>query len=387
MFLIDDPFVSDFLINTIRDGNYKIVATKEAKELILDESLNWISEKKAIDLLVKDPDTPIYTNSENSIAWIIKNLESSKLPAQIQLFKDKFKFRELIKDSFPDFFYETVKLEDIQELNVDRINFPFVIKPSIGFFSLGVHIVHNLTEWIAAKKELNYKNLQSIFPKEVIDTSKFIIEEYIKGEEYAVDCYFNREGEPVILNILHHKFSSGTDVSDRVYSTSEKIIRKYKNAIEEFLIPIGNKAGLKNFPIHVELRIDAKGLIRPIEVNALRFGGWCTTGDLSWYAFGFNSYEYYINNKKPNWEQIFKNRTNKIYSIIVLNNNTGFAASEITHFDYDMLVQDFENVLIMRKLDIKKHPVFGFIFTETSLDNEEELGKILISNLRKYIST
>jgi hypothetical protein len=34
MFLIDKPFVSDFLIETIKDNNYKIIATKAAKELV-----------------------------------------------------------------------------------------------------------------------------------------------------------------------------------------------------------------------------------------------------------------------------------------------------------------------------------------------------------------
>ncbi|MBU8892138.1 MAG: ATP-grasp domain-containing protein [Bacteroidales bacterium] len=387
MFLIDKPYVSDFLINTIRDNNYKIVSTKEAKELISDESLNWISEKDAINIIEKEPDTSIYLNSENAIAWILKNPESFKLSNQIHLFKDKIKFRELIKDSFPDFFYKTVELEDIQELSLDGINFPFVIKPSLGFFSLGVHIVRNIAEWNAAKNELNFNTLQSIYPKEVLNPSTFIIEEYIEGEEYAVDCYFNTEGEVVILNILHHKFSSGTDISDRVYSTSKEIIYKYKNAIEEFLQPIGDKTGLRNFPAHVEIRIDANGQICPIEVNPLRYGGLCTTGDLSWYAFGINSYDYFINNKKPNWEQIFKNRSDKKYSIVILDNNSGFTSSEITHFDYDLLTQDFENVLILRKLDIKKYPVFGFVFTETSKDNEEELNEILISNLTKYIST
>ena len=79
MFFIDKPFVSDFLIKTIRDNNYKIVSTKEARELILDNSLNWISEKSAIAVIEKDPNTHVYTNSENAIAWIIKNLNSSKL--------------------------------------------------------------------------------------------------------------------------------------------------------------------------------------------------------------------------------------------------------------------------------------------------------------------
>ena len=385
MILIDKPFVSDFLINTIRENNYKIVSTKQAKELILDDTLNWISEKSAVTEIEKDPRNLVYTNSENSISWIFENLKTTKLPNQIQLFKDKFKFRELIKDSFPGFFYKTVELEEIQDLSLGGIDFPFVIKPSLGFFSIGVHIIHNLSDWNAAKKELNYKNLQSIYPKDVLDTSTFILEEYIEGEEYAIDCYFDDEGKVVILNILHHKFSSGTDVSDRVYSTSKSIILKYKQAIEEFLKPIGNRAELKSFPMHIEIRIDSNEKIQPIEVNPLRFGGWCTTGDLTWYAYGFNSYEYYIANRKPNWEQIFNNRNDKIYSIIILNNNSGFKVSEISHFDFEMLEQDLEKVLVLRKLDIKRDPVFGFVFTETSLDNEEELNKILISDLNKYI--
>ena len=384
MFLIDKPFVSDFLIKTIKDQNYPIVSTDEAKELILDSTLNWISEEATIRFIEENPNTSIYINSENAISWIVKNL-GSKRSIQIHLFKDKFKFRELVKDLFPDFKYKTVELEDIQKLRLEELNFPFVIKPSLGFFSLGVYIVRNVAEWNIAKDELNYKNSQSIYPKEVLDTSTFIIEEYIEGEEYAIDCYFNNDGEVVILNILHHKFSSGSDVSDRVYSTSKEIIFKYKNDIEIFLLAIGKKAGLRNFPAHVEVRIDAKGRIRPIEINPLRFGGWCTTGDFAWYAYGFNVYDYFFNNKKPDWEQIFKNRRDKIYSIIVLNNNSGFTTSEISHFNYDLLVKDFEKVLTLRKLDIKEYSFFGFVFTETSLDNTEELDKILISNLKKYI--
>ena len=386
MFLIDKPFASDFLINTIKENHFKIVATKEAKELITDDSLHWVSENEAILEIENDPTVSVYTNSENSIAWIFKKIKDSKLPHQIQLFKDKFKFRELIRDTFPYFFYKTVALEDIQNLSLDDLKFPFVIKPSLGFFSIGVHIVHNANDWNTAKEELNYDNLKSIYPEEVLNTSLFIIEEYIEGEEYAIDCYFNDKGEVVILNILHHRFSSGTDVSDRVYSTSKDIILTHKNEVKAFLNPLGKKTGLRNFPLHVEIRIDKNGTIKPIEINPLRFGGWCTTADLGWHAFGFNSYEYYINNNKPDWEQIFNIRSNKIYSIVILNNNSGYKTSEITEFDYISLENDFENVLLMRKLDIKEYPVFGFVFIETSLNNKKELNNILVSTLKKYIS-
>ncbi|MCF6223670.1 MAG: ATP-grasp domain-containing protein [Flavobacteriaceae bacterium] len=385
MILIDKPYISDFLIKTIKENNFEIVATKSAKELIKDDSLNWVSEEKAISTIKKDSRNRVYTNSENSLSWVFDNLKETNLPKQIQLFKDKFKFRELVKDIYPEFFFKIVKFEEIQDLNLKEITFPFVIKPSLGFFSIGVKIIHNKSDWNKAKKELNNKNLHNIYPKDVMDISTFIIEEYIEGEEYAIDCYFDNNGDAVILNILHHKFSSGTDVSDRVYSTSKSIILNYKEAIEDFLKPIGKKANLKNFPLHIEIRIDSIGNMKPIEVNPLRFGGWCTTADLTWYSYGFNAYEYYIKNKKPNWEHIFGNRKDKIYSIIVLNNNSGYKVSEISFFDFDRIEKDLENVLVVRQLDIKKDPVFGFLFIETSLGNEEELNKILNSNLTKYI--
>ena len=385
MILIDNPYISDFLIRTIKENNFEIISTKEAKSLINDDSVNWISEYDAKIKLLNSPNPLVYTNSENSLTWVFNNLKETNLPDQIRSFKDKLKFRELTKGMFPDFLFRKIRIDDIQTLDIDELKLPFVIKPSLGFFSIGVHIIRNKSDWLTAQKELNYDNLKSIYPKEVMDASTFIIEEYIEGEEYAIDAYFNNDGEVVILNILHHMFSSSTDVSDRVYSTSQNIIRKYKESVEEFLKTIGGKTDLKNFPLHVEVRIDEKGVIKPIEINPQRFGGWCTTGDLSWYAFKFNSYRYFIQNKKPNWDEIFKTMKDKIYSIILLNNNSGFIPSEISHFDFDMLKQDLENILVIRKLDFNKYPAFGILFTETSEGNEKELKEILNSDLIKYI--
>ena len=86
-----------------------------------------------------------------------------------------------------------------------------------------------------------------------------------------------------------------------------------------------------------------------------------------------------------NRDEIFKNRGDEIYSIILLNNNSGIDASEISHFDFDMLQQDLENILVIRKLDFKKHPAFGLLFSQTSEGNKKELDDSLSSNLRKYI--
>jgi len=385
MFLIDKPYASDFLIRTIRENKYPIVSTTVARELITDNSLTWISEEEAIGQLKKNPKTPLYSNSENALGWIAEHLGDSELAKHVLLFKDKLKFRELIKALYPDFTYSTVKLEEIHHLRPEELPFPFVIKPSVGFFSIGVHIVKDKSDWDLAREKLDMERLRSIYPQNVLDTSTFIIEEYIEGEEFAVDCYFNSEGEVVILNILHHLFSSGADTSDRVYTTSKDLILKYAEIFGGFLQTLGHKAELKNFPAHVELRVDAKGHIIPIEVNPLRFGGWCTTADLLGIAFGYNSYAYYIREERPNWDLVFKNRSHMNYSIIVLNNNSGFSPQEIAHFDYELLEKDFENALHVRKMNVGIYSIFGFVFAETNPGHEVELNQILVSDLRKYI--
>ncbi|SDY00577.1 ATP-grasp domain-containing protein [Flavobacterium degerlachei] len=385
MFLIDKPFVSDFLIETIKDNNYKIIATKVAKELVKDDSLAWIAEEEAIALLKKNPESSLYSNSENALAWIDQYYGESELSRQLHVLKNKVRFRKLIKELFPDFYFKQIGIEEIQRLSDDEIRFPFVIKPAVGFFSIGVHIVENEKDWLKAKSELQADKLKSIFPENVLNTSTFIIEEFIRGEEYAIDYYYDNNGDAVLLNVLHHLFSSGTDTSDRVYSTSKAIIEKYKTDLEYFLTKIGKELHLNNFPAHAEVRIDENGKIIPIEVNPLRFGGFCTTADLMGVTLGFNEYKCFCENKKPDWDTIFRGKENKIFSVIILDNNSGIIPSDILRFNYSDLAKDFEKPILIRELDINKYPVFGFAFIESAASNKKELNDILTSDLRKYI--
>ncbi|MEX1383205.1 ATP-grasp domain-containing protein [Lutibacter sp.] len=388
MLLIDKPFASDFLIKTIKENKFPIIITEASKGMVSDESLNWISEKEAIERYKNETDLLLYSNSENAISWIEKNLSFSKLPSQIQLFKNKILFRELLKDAFPNYYFKGVQLSKLSKIDPATLKFPLILKPAVGFFSLAVHKVDNAIEWqtVLTNIEQEIESFKGMYPKEVVDVSDFIIEQFIEGEEYAVDCYFNKNGDPVVLNVMHHIFSSDKDVSDRVYSTSKEIIEKYKSEIEAFLKIVGEKAQLKNFPMHVEIRVDSNKNIIPIEINPLRFGGWCTTGDMSYFAYGFNSYEQFLYQKEPNWNAIFETRKNKLYSLIVLDNNSGINEKNIASFDYELLLKDFKKPLNLRKVDFRKYAVFGFLFIETSKENKNELNNILTSNLRKYIT-
>jgi hypothetical protein len=389
VFFVDKPYISDFLKTTVRDNAIPVVGTEISKELGLYSGTKVISENDAIKMAQESENLTIYTTSENSIGWISKNLAFSNLPGKIELFKDKLKFRKLTKSIFPDFYFKSVRVEDLKKIQLSELPMPFIIKPVVGFMSMGVYKVSNSEEWTNTIDSIiaEIDQIKYLYPAEVLNASSFIIEQCINGDEFAIDAYYNSNGEPVILSILSHAFSSDTDVSDRVYISSKKIIESNLVEFKEFAEKIGNLAGVKNFPVHIELRRDKDGTLLPIEINPMRFGGWCTTADISFLAYGFNPYLYYYFQKKPNWSELLKGKGGKLFCIIVLDNSTGINIDEITSFDYEKLLSRFEKPIDLRKIDFKKYPVFGFLFTETKEDNFIELKNILDSDLNEFIST
>lgn len=385
MFLIDKPYVSDFLKKTISDNSIPVVNVSDSNDVKVKDGANILDDRTAIDIV--NNNTLIYTNSENSIGWISNNLGFTELPNKIDLFKDKYKFRTLLSKIYPDFFYKKVYLNKLDNLNINLVPKPFIIKPTAGFFSMGVYKVTNNEEWINTKKKIKKEidSIKNLYPGEVLNCNSLIIEECIDGEEYAIDAYYDSNGEPVILNILKHTFSSDSDVSDRVYISSKQIIESSIDAFWDFLKEVGNLTNVTNFPCHIELRKNTNGDLIPIEINPMRFGGWCTTADLTYYAYNFNPYLYFYNQIKPDWAELLKDKDDKIYSLIVLDNSTGIEAEYIKSFDYDKLLSEFTNPLELRKTDFKKYPVFGFMFTETLQNNFHEIDKILNSDLKEYI--
>ena len=388
MFFVDKPYVSDFFKQTILDNNIPVVATAAAKQMDLYAGTQLISETDAIAMVQEEENLPIYTTSENAIGWIAEHLPFSDLPEKIGLFKDKLKFRQLTEPIFPNFYFQGVNINELNNVQFDELPLPFIIKPSIGFMSMGVYKVASHAEWTDTMTSISAEidQIKDLYPDSVLNTSSFIIEQCINGEEFAVDVYYNAVGEAVVLGILKHVFSSDADVSDRVYVSSKDIIEENLTEFTEFSDKIGRVAKVKNFPVHIELRRDGDGTILPIEVNPIRFGGWCTTADISFLAYGFNPYLYYYRQKKPDWSKLLQGKEGKLFCIVVLDNSTGVDTAKIKSFAYDRLLMKFKNPLELRKIDFHEYPVFGFLFTETAEDNFIELKNILDSDLREFIT-
>jgi len=387
MILLDGPYISKFLLQTIMKNNFPVIKNAFAENLGHDH-FSFVEQQAAAAQLEADPTLRLYTPSENSIGWIAQHLTSSELPAKIDLFKNKAKFRDLLAHLYPDFYYRSVSVPELFALDAKELPFPCIIKPVTGFFSLGVYQLSQADDLDRVKTQLenDLTAITNLYPTEVLNTQSFIIEAYVQGDEYAVDAYFDADGNPVILGILQHLFSSDQDVSDRVYMTSAQIVEENLDAFSNFLQRIGELTDVKNFPMHVELRRSKDGSIFPIEINPMRFGGWCTTADLAHHAWNFNPYEYYLLDKKPDWRTLLQDAGESIHALIVLDNSTGIAGKNIKSFDYEWLMQRFSHPLELRKIDVSQFPLFGFVFVRVDGETLFELTDILHDDLRTFIT-
>lgn len=387
MIIIDKPYISDFLKETLIEHQLPVLKTDIAAEMLGEGSFNYVEPMGLVNSYENDNPTPIYTPSENALHWISENLKTSLLQEKIHYFKNKVAFRKLLSDIYPAFRFKEIAYNELGTVNPSELFFPMILKPSVGFFSMGVRKVNSLEDWPtvveAIKKEL--EQLKNIYPDAVLDTTSFIAEEIIEGEEYAIDAYFDDKGSPVLLGMMKHIFGSDEDVSDRVYFTSGELIQQKHDGFIDFISKLGKLTGLKSFPLHVEVRVDDAGAIVPIEVNPLRFGGWCTSADLMNKAYGFNPYLSFCHQQKPDWEKLSQKNPDKVFSIVILDRHAGLADMPIKGFDYEKVLNCFEKPLEMRKVDFEKFPQFGFLFTETRKDNFQELEYILKSDLTEFL--
>ncbi|MBN2843654.1 MAG: ATP-grasp domain-containing protein [Sedimentisphaerales bacterium] len=388
MILLDKPYISDFLLNTIESNHLEVVDTPVARSLAQGRGLCYIAEQQAAARLNAQTDPLIYTASENALSWVADKLAGSNAARVAELVKNKARFRELIQPMYQDFYFREIPVEKIASLNASELRFPLVIKPAVGFFSLGVYVVDSAGNWPAVQQKLlaEVDKISGLYPAAVVNTSSYLAEEVITGREFALDAYFDKNGQPVILNIMEHFFDGPDDVSDRVYITSRAIINEFMPVFTDFLGSVNALLQARNFVVHVEARINSSGVVVPIEINPMRFGGWCTTADLTWYAYQENSYLNYLWQNKPNWQRILNGKDDSVYALVVLDNSTGVEGAKVASFDYDRLLACFSQPLELRKTNWKEYPLFGYFFTRTPKEGIAELNDILTNDLREFCS-
>lgn len=382
MLILEKPYVSEFLLDTIVQNDWPVLDNDAVRETDIEEgAFDMIPSEIAKNYYIAQEFPLIYSNSELAQSWVLKNLPDSNLSNYIRMFKDKIAFRDLLKELYPDFYYRGAELEELKAMKPEEIRFPVVVKPASGFYNICVYCIKEAKEWkdSISKLEKEIRQAAITYAGQALSTSKFIIEEFIAGEEYSVDAYFDRDGEPVILNIFQHPTYSDSDVTDRIHLASAGIMIKYMAKFGLLLRDIGQLRNIRNLPIHMELRVTEDGKIIPIEINPMRFSTWCAA-DVAKYIWGINVYECFFEQDMPDWNTILSNASKDVfyYSIAEVPNG-----ARINGFEYDRWLRNYSNILEVRRIDYTKNPIFALIFGSTK--SKEEVVQILSLNTKDYI--
>lgn len=378
MVILERPFVSDLMVDTLKNNNIPVLRNEMAEERVADG--NVLSDEEFSAEYGKRG--KIYTVSENALGWIYEHIDDKRFLDSISLVKDKYAFRRICRDIYPDFFFKEVNINEMAEMDTDNITFPCVIKPSVGFLSKGVFVANNPEEYRKAVASLqrDFATAGAGFPEFVVGKSRFLIEEYIHGEEYAVDTYFDENETPAILNIFHHKFMDESDTSDRLYMTSKVLFDRYEGAFTQFLTNLNNTLHLRNFPMHIEFRYDGRKAV-PIEINPLRFTGFCLN-ELQVFISGQHPMLSYLRGTHVTKEEMWRGKENLTYAFTVLDLPAG---CEEKAFDDEKFSADFPYVIDVRLVPDKTSGVAATVFLRTETANEAAFDRIMSLDMREYM--
>lgn len=381
MMIVDEPFAAPELIGYLECAQEPVLLNSMAEKILERHSIKALGDKEFAARV--NAGERLICTSENAFSWIAQHIEDKAVTEAIATFKDKARMRTLLAPMYPSLEYCEIPTAQLKEVCFEDFSAPFVLKPNVGYCSVGVYVVESRQQWDAALADIdeNMAVWRSRYAKSALDEGSFVVESYLEGTEFAVDAFFDENGEAVVLDVLRHEFANAADTSDRCYITGASVIREYAPAFASWLTEVNGYVGAKNFPVHVEARMK-DGEITPIEFNPLRFAGICGT-EVAYHAYGFHTYDYYLRDIKPSWNELLSGKEGKLYCMGYLPAPEELAAGKCG-FDYDGLLSHFEGLRAFYRFDPQQTGALGFIFLETEESDETERAFLREADLTQF---
>lgn len=381
MIIVDEPFVAPEMAEYLEQTGHPVLDNAMARAIAAERTLALTAPEDFARAI--EGGARLYTTSENALEWVSRNVDAPGMARAIELFKDKAKTREALSGLCPDVFFRTVAAEDLRALDFASLPTPLVIKPTVGFCSVGVHVVGSEAEWEAALDAIERESAawRDWYPESVIGESSFIVESYVEGQEFAVDAFYDEAGAAHVLNVLRHDFAGADDTSDRLYVTGAPIVRAYAGLLEEWLNAANESLGVRAFPVHVEVRI-AGSTVVPIEFNPLRFAGLGGT-EVAWHAYGFHTYDYYLRDVAPDWDRLLAGKEDTLYCMGLMP--APARMPEGASFDHDAFRARFARLSQYYAFDPREMGSFCFVFCETPVDDDADRAFMLEADLASFV--
>ncbi len=380
MVILDAPVASDPLLGWLADSQHPVLANGFSRQLARSHRLNLVGPDEAAARI--DGGERVYTNSENALAWLLEHTASDNLKETIRLFKDKAAMRERLSPLNPGLFFATFDRAELEAVDISDLPLPVVLKPAVGFCSMGVYVIEERGDWARAVADIARREAdwRARYPESVVGGDAYLVEGYLGGTEYALDMYYDEQGRAHLLNVLRHDFAGPEDTSDRLYLTNDAIVGAMAGRFVEWLDAVNEAVGARSFPVHVEVRVDGDAIV-PIEFNPLRFAGLGGT-DVAYYGVGLRTYAAYLEDEPVDLAALYGAHPGQTFSMSLLN--PAPTADLARPFDYDALAARFSHVLSFARFDPDVTGSYGFLFLRTDESTADELDFLLRSDLLEF---
>jgi hypothetical protein len=323
--------------------------------------LDWLLQSQ----LHFSQDDKVCIDSEAAIELVTSRINDPAKQQAVRLLKDKYAFRQMLGNLYPQYQYQLVKANDIQSLKIDRKS---IIKPVKGVFGTAVKIIDRDTDLTSLGGELQAELLKnkSIFSDSVLSQDDFLVEQYIEGEEYAVDMFYNSVGDPCITNIYHHPIPANRSYLHVIYYSSKVVFDRIYTKAKAFFTVLNKILNVTNLTIHGEFKLDGEDFV-PIELNSLRFGG-MGLGNMVFHGLGVNPYIYFLNDLEPDWQTIWHDKDQDLFTFFIAYNGANIDLT-IHKPNYQLLEQQFTEILFKQYFDYQHQVALGIYFLKETNQN------------------
>jgi len=194
-------------------------------------------------------------------------LETAKKCRNKYLMAESFRTKHV---SAPKYFI-TKKSSDISEKITEIGGYPVICKPLLGYASNNVIRANNADEVNRAIHKIKISNkfiMNSLYKfEESSYISSVLIQQFIPGDEVAVDGFVENKSVKILSIIDKPDISNGPYFPDKTHILPSKINENLQEKIKIEVDKCINALGLNNTPFHVEARVH-NGNIYIIELGA-----------------------------------------------------------------------------------------------------------------------
>ena len=174
--------------------------------------------------------------------------------------------------------YKSIALDDDPKLRARDIDYPCVLKPLNLSASQGVIRANTQIEFVKAFDRIKTLLLDT----EQRTQTKILIEDYIEGEEVALEGLMV-DGKLNVLALFDKPEPlEGPYFEETIYITPSRKTKEIQNIIKNMAEQAANSIGLKEGPLHIELRLRPKNRTSNetgpyvIDMAARSIGGLCS---------------------------------------------------------------------------------------------------------------